>query len=392
MEKIDLDRSNWELVTFGDVAIQQKEKIDRGGTGLTRYIKGEHMSSDDLHIREWGELADEYLGPAFIRKFEKGDILYGSRRTYLRKVAIADFDGITSNTTFVIKANESKILSSLLPFVMMSEGFTEHSIKNSKGSVNPYVNWKDIANYEFLLPPKEQQPQLAELLWAMDVLIEKDQQVLHQSKIILLSSVKENCLNVDGVITTLSKIIDKLESGVSVNSEEGHVNIADKGILKTSAVSSGIFNSAEVKKVVSNEHVRLKAKVRNNSIVISRMNTMELVGANAYVNADYPNLYLPDRLWQTCISRADINIKFLWFVLSSPTYRKRISNLCSGTSNSMKNISQPSFLGLKMVVPSKAVQDNVVAELAFLERSIEAMERKISNTKILHKFLINQVF
>lgn len=151
---LKLDRSNWQLVKFGDVAIQQKESVDRGNTELTRYIKGEHMVSEDLHIRDWGELTDEYLGPAFIRKFEKGDILYGSRRTYLRKVAVAHFNGITSNTTFVIKANEAKIDKRLLPFVMLSEGFTEHSIRNSKGSVNPYINWKDIAEYEFLLPPQ----------------------------------------------------------------------------------------------------------------------------------------------------------------------------------------------------------------------------------------------
>lgn len=167
-----VDRSDWKPVKFGQVAIQKKESVDRDNTDLTWYVKGEHMESEDLHIRQWGELADEYLGPAFIRKFNKEDILYGSRRTYLRKVAIAHFDGITSNTTFVVNANEKLILKELLPFVMLSEGFAKHSIKNSKGSVNPYINWKDIANHEFLLPPKDQQAHLAELLWAADESLE----------------------------------------------------------------------------------------------------------------------------------------------------------------------------------------------------------------------------
>ena len=178
VEELQINRSDWNLVKFGDVAIQQKKSVDRENTELTRYVKGEHMGSEDLHLREWGELTDEYLGPAFIRKFEKGNILYGSRRTYLRKVVIAPFDGITSNTTFVIKANEKRIDERLLPFIMLSEGFAENSIRNSKGSVNPYINWKDIAGYEFLLPPKEQQAQLAELLWAMDEVIEKEVAVL----------------------------------------------------------------------------------------------------------------------------------------------------------------------------------------------------------------------
>jgi len=178
IDGLNLDRSDWQLVKFGDVAIQQKQKVDRENTDLTRYVKGEHMYSEDLHLREWGELKDEYLGPAFIRKFEEGDILYGSRRTYLRKVVIAPFDGITSNTTFVIRANKNVVDIRILPFIMMSEGFVQHSIRNSKGSVNPYVNWKDLSGYEFLLPPKNQQNQLAALLWAMDETIQNEKNLL----------------------------------------------------------------------------------------------------------------------------------------------------------------------------------------------------------------------
>ena len=177
-DMLQIDKSKWTKVKFGSVAIQQKKSVDREKTDLTFYVKGEHMSSQDLHLREWGELTDEYLGPAFIRYFEEGDILYGSRRTYLRKVSVAPFSGITSNTTFVIKANEKLINRRLLPFIMLSEGFAEHSIKNSKGSVNPYVNWKDLANYEFLLPPKDQQAKLAELLWAMDEVVEREREIL----------------------------------------------------------------------------------------------------------------------------------------------------------------------------------------------------------------------
>ena len=207
IEELQLDKNNWKLTKFGDVAIQQKGRVDRDNTELTRYILGGHMNSEDLHIRNWGNLTDEYLGPAFIRKFEKGDILYGSRRTYLRKVAIADFDGITSNTTFVIKANEDKIDKRLLPFIMMSEGFTENSIKNSKGSVNPYINWKDIAKYEFLLPPKNQQAKLAELLWVMDDVIEKENEMLNKLEILEESTRKSEINNLKATQDKLDKLV-----------------------------------------------------------------------------------------------------------------------------------------------------------------------------------------
>ena len=178
MNELHIDKTGWKKCKFGDVAIQTKEVVDIENTEHTRYIAGEHMNSEDIHLRKWGIVGDGYLGPAFIRKFSKGDILYGSRRTYLKKVAIADFDGITANTTFVIKANKDLIEPILLVHLMLSDEFTEYSVKNSRGSVNPYINWKDIADYEFLLPPKDEQKRLAELLWAADEMIEKEKKEL----------------------------------------------------------------------------------------------------------------------------------------------------------------------------------------------------------------------
>jgi type I restriction enzyme, S subunit len=87
------------LVKFGDVVRQVKDKVDPKDSGLERYVAGEHMETDNLHIRRWGTIGDGYLGPAFHMRFKPGQVLYGSRRTYLRKVAVAEFEGITANTT-----------------------------------------------------------------------------------------------------------------------------------------------------------------------------------------------------------------------------------------------------------------------------------------------------
>jgi type I restriction enzyme S subunit len=95
-------------------------------------------------------------------------VLYGSRRTYLKKVAYAEFDGITANTTFVLEGLEEKLLQPLLPWLMLSQRFTDHSVRESKGSTNPYINFPDIAKFEFDLPPLSQQRRIAEILWAVD--------------------------------------------------------------------------------------------------------------------------------------------------------------------------------------------------------------------------------
>ena len=158
----------WTRVAFGDVVRQVKDRVDPDATDLERYVAGEHMDTDELRIRRWGVIGDGYLGPAFHMHFRPGHVLYGSRRTYLRKVAVADFEGITANTTFVIEPKDPKVLMpELLPFIMQTESFHEHSIKQSKGSVNPYINFSDLTWYEFTLPPLDEQRRIVEALQAI---------------------------------------------------------------------------------------------------------------------------------------------------------------------------------------------------------------------------------
>lgn len=162
-------KPGWRPVKFGDVVRQCKEKADPETSGLERYIAGDHMDTDNLRLRRWGEIGSGYLGPAFHMRFRPGQVLYGSRRTYLRKVAVADFEGICANTTFVLEPkNLDELVPEFLPFLMQTEAFTEFSVKNSKGSVNPYINFSDLAKFEFALPPMDEQRRAVSLLLSVD--------------------------------------------------------------------------------------------------------------------------------------------------------------------------------------------------------------------------------
>lgn len=166
---LNLEESSWTRVSLGDVAAASKEKVDPSDGSVERYIGGEHMDTDDLKIHRWGDIGTVDLGPAFHRRFRPGQVLYGSRRTYLRKVAVADFDGVCANTTFVVGTRDERtLLQEFLPFIMTSEPFHAFAIAESKGSVNPYVNWSDIERYEFDLPPVPEQGRIADLLWAIE--------------------------------------------------------------------------------------------------------------------------------------------------------------------------------------------------------------------------------
>lgn len=160
-------------VRFGDVVKEVKVNIDRAQNPYEFYVAGDHMDSEDFRIRRRGRFATDDVGPAFTRYFKPGQILYGSRRTYLKKVCVADFEGICANTTFVFESKDAnKLDQRMLPFLMLSDGFTRWSIQHSKGSTNPYVLFSDLADYEFDLPPIEKQRELAELLWAANDLKE----------------------------------------------------------------------------------------------------------------------------------------------------------------------------------------------------------------------------
>lgn len=198
------DRSKWKRVRFGDVVRQIKEQVDPNLDAIKRYVAGEHMETENVRISKWGTVGDGYLGPAFIRRFRKGQVLYGSRRTYLKKVAVAEWDGVTANTTFVLETIEGKMLQALLPWIMLSERFTKHSVQESKGSTNPYINFPDIAKFEFNLPPLDQQHRIAEVLREAHETVSSAKRMLDHFSTTLLLTWKELTLSKRDELTRLS--------------------------------------------------------------------------------------------------------------------------------------------------------------------------------------------
>jgi len=414
-EELKIDKSQWIPTKFGDVAIQQKGKVDRDNTDLTRYVQGGHMNSEDLHLRSWGELEGEYLGPAFIRRFEEGDILYGSRRTYLRKVVIAPFSGITSNTTFVIRANEKNIDKRLLPFIMMTEGFTENSVRNSKGSVNPYINWKDIAKYEFLLPPKDQQAQLAKLLWAMDDVIERKIELKSVANV--QYEVAKSNLVLEGLNneTTYSEKIkrevakrwnittigDLLEKEVIIKVQDGNhgeihpksADYEDEGIpfIMANTLIDGEIDFNKSKKLPQSITDKLRIGFSYpNDILLSHKGT---VGEVAIVpdKIDYPYLMLTPQVTLYRIDESKLKHKFLYYVFNSSYFQNQILRLSTQSTRAYVGIT--SQRGFKLAIPDSLVDQEKIIEVLFgIEKNRKLIDDSIESSQSLKKSLINQIF
>lgn len=150
-----------------------------------------------------------------------------------------------------------------------------------------------------------------------------------------------------------------VESGVSVNAADRPIdNPAQYGVLKTSSVSKFIFNPHEHKQVNNDEYSRVTCPVTADCIIVSRMNTPDLVGACGYVEKTYPNLFLPDRLWQISF-KSDVSAKFIWYYLNNKMVRSYISSLSTGTSSTMQNISQGQFGNISVCLPDSNEQKEI---------------------------------
>jgi type I restriction enzyme S subunit len=195
--ELKIDKDNWELIKLGDVFTKKEENDKENAKNrFDRFLKVEHMDAESLHIKRWSsqENGDE-LNPYFYKIFRKGQVLFPTRNPHLRRTVLASFDGICGEKTLTLEPNQEFIHPEFIPFLFHSESFYAHTTAAIIGSTNPHVRWRDVANYEFLLPPKEEQAKLAELLWAMDEVIEREKEVLERlqtiSKSIAINHLKD---------------------------------------------------------------------------------------------------------------------------------------------------------------------------------------------------------
>ena len=191
--------------------------------------------------------------------------------------------------------------------------------------------------------------------------------------------------------TKLKNIINYIESGVSVNAGLEEVSHKDIGVLKTSCVSKNKFLANECKKVFETELSRVACPVKANTIIVSRMNTPELVGACGYVDHDYNNIFLPDRLWQVHFLNTAF-VKFVYYSLISKRTKSYFSSLSSGTSSSMQNISQPQFQNTIIALPPLPVQQAIATYLDEKTSQIDSLialkQSKIESLKEYKKSII----
>jgi len=343
------------------------------------------------------------------RVIKDGDILVSTVRTYLKAIApvTRKYDGCIASTGFSVIRTGKGFDSGFAKYALLSSYFVDLVESRSVGISYPAINTSDLLQFKTLLPSPQEQKSISNYLdkatAKIDTLIEKQTkliELLKEKRQAVISSAVTRGLDAsvpmkDSGVEWLGEIpehwgakrlkfiIKKIESGTSVNAANVPANSGEYGVLKTSSVYSGDFRYTENKTVVENEMDRVSCPLKTNTIIVSRMNTPDLVGSAGYVHTAPSNIFLPDRLWQISFNAS--SAKFIHYVTLTNTYRGYIHTVCAGTSSSMQNLSQDDFREFTIALPKKDEQKLIYEYLDIATNKIDNLITKSTQAITLLK-------
>nr|AAB91417.1 specificity subunit [Lactococcus lactis subsp. lactis bv. diacetylactis] len=346
----------------------------------------------------------DFLDKTAYKFVNQGEFAYNPARINVGSIAFNDLGKtvIVSSLYVVLKISDKLDNEYILQFIK-SIKFIEEVKRNTEGSVREYLFFDNFKNIKFpYIKNLEEQQKIGSFFKQLDNTI-----TLHQRKLDLLKEQKKGYLQKmfpkngakvpelrfagfvdDWEQRKLGEMLVNLEAGVSVNSSD-----YDTGyfILKTSAIKMGNIDLLEVKSIVSEEVARAKTPLIKNSIIISRMNTPELVGASGLVRESIDNIFLPDRLWQGQVA-GNFSPEWLIQSINIAANIKKIRDLATGTSGSMKNISKKSMLDLIINVPTLEEQQKIGSFFKQLDDVIALHQRKLDLLKEQKKGFLQKMF
>ena len=379
-------KAGWTPVAFGDVVRLCTERAsDPAAHGLERYVGLEHLDPGELAIRRWGDVA---AGTTFTTVFRPGQVLFGKRRAYQRKVAVPDFTGVCSGDIYVLESsNDQQLLPELLPFVCQTDSFFDHAIGTSAGSLSPRTNWRSLAAYEFALPPLDEQSRLA---------------------IVLRVGARTASSHVEAAAATL-RIADSLLNRYLVGAPDssirpyhrqfGHyspqsalvplgdlvtvaqygcsVRIVSEGryrILRMTNLSEGLTTDADIGYVNLTDQEYDRYLLQNDDILLNRTNSHELVGRTGihrltgeYVFASY--------LIRLQADHGRVLPDYLCAFLNHPLGKRQVMRFATrGVSQSNVNIE--SLRRMLVPLPELKYQRAIVRELDTLRETRAALRQR----------------
>lgn len=373
-----IDKSTWRLVKFGDVVFEPKESCkDIIAEGIEHVVGLEHIDSEDIHLRKSAGIEES---TTFTKKFQKDDVLFGRRRAYLKKAAQAEFDGICSGDITVFRAKK-ELSPSLLPFIVHNDKFFDYAVKHSAGGLSPRVKFKHLANYEFLLPPKAEQARLAELLWAMDEVIEKEKAVLEKFDFFLQSSLKKIFKLNSKWITLIDLCTENPIYGANSPSTE-----YDNCIRYLRITDIGDFGELNSEKVSATKHED-KYLLTYGDFLLAR--TADPGRSYYYKNEDGICTHA-GYLIKFKLNLNMIIPEYLYYYTQTVEFKSWINR--TTRTGTISNINAAEFSKLKIPFVDIKKQKVSVEEITSIYNLLKQVGYKLKTSQSLQKSLINQIF
>lgn len=377
MSEVKSLKPGWKRMKFGDVVQLSKARSkDPLADGIERYVGLEHLEPGDLRIRSWGNVAD---GVTFTSVFQPGQVLFGKRRAYQRKVAVADFAGVCSSDIYVLETKDAQVLlPELLPFICQTDAFFEHAVGTSAGSLSPRTNWTSLADFEFALPSVEDQSAILEILTAAEACVIACEEAKQAHEKLLTSFIQESFLSFDmqHEHRPCKDLMDKITVGIVVKPADLYV-AAGTGVraLRSLNVLPGRFVLDEVVEISMEGHVaHQKSALSAGDIVIVRTGRP---GDAAVVTPDLADTNCIDLILAK--PGASINAEYVVAFLNSQFGRRIFSSGTTGTAQQHFNVGE--FSKLKLPVPPLSVQRELVSKLAELKAPVQAIDKRLRDSR-----------
>lgn len=378
---LNIDKSNWKKYRFDEVCRQVNESSKNPAEdGLVHVIGLEHIEPNNLHITQWDTLEKK---TTFTRKFVKGQVLFGRRRAYQRKVAYAEFDGICSGDILVFEAIKDKMVPELLPFLIQSDGFFAKALETSAGSLSPRTKFKELADYEFLLPPLAEQQRLAELLWAADEMIEKEKRELEGVERMLQSILNEN-VNVEG--QPKISYADLVEVNPSTKMEIEEVSLITMADVSE---SGDIINQEKIR--VSDMKGKGLTPFQENDILFAKITPCMENGKGAIAQNLFNGFGLGSTEFHVLRPKLLSDLYYCYFLSKSQPFRKIAEKLMTGTAG-QKRVQPEFFSFYKFHAPNVSQREELGLQMKQLNINAKAIKNQIAKSQEVKQEIINKIF
>jgi type I restriction enzyme S subunit len=372
-------------VRFGDVVENCNETCDPAEAGLERFVAMEHLEPGSLHVRNWGNVVD---GTTFTRRCGPGQVLFGKRRAYQRKVAVAKFEAVVSGDIYVLAPKDThRLLPELLPFLCRSERFFEHAVGTSAGSLSPRTNWSSLASFEFDLAPLDQQRRIAEILWAVDEVsqaFEKSAQAAAEARRTKMRNAFSNhdyptvTIRESGDVQLGRQRAPKYQSGAFT-----------KPYLRVANVFDGFIDYSDVLEMDFDERDFLTYCLRQGDILLNEGQSRELVGRCAIYDGK-----LPECCFQNTLIRYRAGEKVLTeyvFAFFQHSFHTGVFAAISSQTTSIAHLGADRFAKLRIPIPPKREQQKIATAYDEIRRAELANAEHILRIAELQASIINAV-